>query len=113
MVFFEPFVQALFRFEDPPLPAPRIYEALDALVTRIEAAVEAREQAARDARAGKSEARRTACRTTSADPRDRLRLGRRRRRSPRARPPDGYRAVRSAARPTTVEGAVRGRRAAC
>ena len=59
MVFFEPFVQALFRFEDyrrySALAERR--EALDALVTRIEAAVEAREQAARDARAGKSEAR--------------------------------------------------------
>lgn len=59
MVFFEPFVQALFRIEDyrryTALAERR--EALDALVTRIEAAVETREQAARDARAAKQEAR--------------------------------------------------------
>lgn len=54
MVFFEPFVQALFRIEDyrrySALAERR--EALDALVTRIEAAVETREQAARAAKQG-------------------------------------------------------------
>lgn len=52
MVFFEPFVQALFRFEDYRRYSALVErrEALDALVTRIEAAVETREQAARSAK---------------------------------------------------------------
>lgn len=54
MVFFEPFVQALFRIEDYRRYSALVErrEALDALVTRIEAAVEARERAARAAKQG-------------------------------------------------------------
>ncbi|MBI5168978.1 MAG: hypothetical protein HZA61_05795 [Candidatus Eisenbacteria bacterium] len=54
MVFFEPFVQALFRLEDYRRYAALVErrEALDALVERIEGAVDRRDSARRSAASG-------------------------------------------------------------